>query len=411
MQTEGRSTGERCFWIERHRRQAALLCRHAELFLASRGLRLDDFPAAPRGLRLLGQWVEEASEEEAAEAFIEGAGALLALLLMDALKGSHRERAGVHRIALGAYGFFDPFAAVTASLDAEHPRRELAERVELAEREAYGEGPVSALVAGFARELERARPELRILSQFEFELLLEGGIEVDLRTLARATRSQGARAQESALARLVSMLPGGPASKLSLREVEGRLLPRLVSSAFLAGLPSDVQGPSRLYARPLVGDLHLCLCLHLEGRQRFLRSSELETWQLEGAQVEARALSNLAQASMKARFLRFESEEGPLVVAQSRDGLDAARLLLPTLHEVLAAELGPRIALGVPHRDLLLAAPEEAASVRTLASRVAEAHRSAPHPISASLFVLSARGFAPWRPDLPLGASRPSDQE
>ena len=41
--------------------------------------------------------------------FVEGAGALLGLLLIEHLGGRIRERGGSHRVQLGRFGWFDPF--------------------------------------------------------------------------------------------------------------------------------------------------------------------------------------------------------------------------------------------------------------------------------------------------------------
>ena len=57
----------------------------------------------------------------------------------------------------------------------------------------------------------------------------------------------------------------------------------------------------------------------------------------------AAALRNLARASENARFIQHDTRYGPLISAQSRDGLDAARLLLPGLYELLARPLGRRM--------------------------------------------------------------------
>ena len=54
-------------------------------------------------------------DEETDRRFVEGAGALLGVLLIDHLEGaSYAARGALHRVRLGRHGFFDPFAAVEA---------------------------------------------------------------------------------------------------------------------------------------------------------------------------------------------------------------------------------------------------------------------------------------------------------
>src|SRR4051812_17829921 len=93
--------------------------------------------------------LDHASEEDERR-FIEGAGALLGLLLIDHIgEGAHVARGTVHRIRLGQYGFFDPFSAIDQVLDAQSPKQELMRQVSLAEAEGSGSGPVSRVVGRF----------------------------------------------------------------------------------------------------------------------------------------------------------------------------------------------------------------------------------------------------------------------
>jgi len=90
-----------------------------------------------------------------------------------------------------------------------------------------------------------------------------------------------------------------------------------------------------------------------------------------------------------------DTDAGPLVVARTGDGLDAARLLLPTLPDVLRPELGDAVVAAIPHRDVLYACPRADAPIEALAARAADASARAPHPITARLFDLSPRGLSP----------------
>jgi hypothetical protein len=80
-------------------------------------------------------------------------------------------------------------------------------------------------------------------------------------------------------------------------------------------------------------------------------------------------------------------------VAESRDGLDAARLLLPGLYQVLAPTLGSRFIVATPHRDTLLACPVSPEPlVAELRARTDAAVRSAPHAISQRLWLVKGPG-------------------
>jgi hypothetical protein len=126
-----------------------------------------------------------------------------------------------------------------------------------------------------------------------------------------------------------------------------------------------------------------------------VRRDELDRWAVSPADALALALENLAARSASARFARVDTTFGPLVVARSGDGLDGARLLLPTLHAVLAPELGSPFLAAAPHRDALWACAREPASLRAaFAERVREDAARAPHRIGDGLFLVSHRGLA-----------------
>ncbi|MGB5414228.1 MAG: hypothetical protein WBN01_06265, partial [Polyangiales bacterium] len=128
---------------------------------------------------LLEDFVDRDSDGAQDDRFVEGAGAFLGLLLIDHLGGSTQERDGCHRVQLGRFGWFDPFGAIQEALDADDPRKCLSEYLSVAEREARADGPVSRVVRIFADELNRARPDLAIESQFELTVDLDNGASVD----------------------------------------------------------------------------------------------------------------------------------------------------------------------------------------------------------------------------------------
>lgn len=171
-----------------------------------------------------------------------------------------------------------------------------------------------------------------------------------------------------------------------------RLLPRLVGAAFLAEVNRRA-GRQPLYARPLVGDVHMVLLLCEQERRRYVDACELEAWGATPDLVLDAARSNLARKSEAARLLRVDAAEGTLVVARTGDGLDSSRLLLPGLHELLANELGEPFAAAVPHRDALFACSlRSRASVRLLRERARLEASRATHAITAQLVRVGRRG-------------------
>lgn len=167
------------------------------------------------------------------------------------------------------------------------------------------------------------------------------------------------------------------------REARARVLPRLVGPRFLAEMG---EAGEHVFSQPLAGDIRLAMILRYPGRGRFVRQREHARWPTKAC---AQAVRNLAHMSDRAKFMHVEGEEGRFVTARSADGLDASRLLLPGLHEVLAPELGSPFVAAVPHRDALFACDaRDAISVAALAERARIEHDGARHGISPALVLV-----------------------
>ncbi|MCB9592117.1 MAG: hypothetical protein H6719_05235 [Sandaracinaceae bacterium] len=353
------------------------------------------FPNGVGGIRALSHAVEAWADEEASpldEGFVEGAGALLSLLLLDHVgEGGHVARDGVHRLRLGRDGFFDPFGAIDAALEADDPRAVLAEAVARAEAEASGAAGVGRALRILRERLDATRPDLRVEAAFGPSVRLSGEIEVDLARVLRATAGEPDEAARQAIDKLVTMLPGGGGALSTFADLHASLLPRVTAPGFAGSLADR----GRLAHAPrLGGAIELTVVVGYEDRARYLGEAELERWGRSFDEVLAVAIENLASRSAEARFGRVDTEHGALVLARTGDGLDSARLLLPTLHSVLGPELGDGFLAAIPHRDVLLACADTPPLRAVLAKRATEDAARAPHPITDRLFRVTAERLA-----------------
>jgi uncharacterized protein YtpQ (UPF0354 family) len=133
--------------------------------------------------------------------------------------------------------------------------------------------------------------------------------------------------------------------------------------------------------------------LRSERRARYVQARETQAWDVTGAQLRAAAIENLAARSDNAKLVCTDTEHGPIVVAKTGDGLDAARVVLPGLIDVLGPELGVPFAVAIPHRDTLLACPlDAAAAVAHLRRTAGDQAARAPHAISGEVMALSRDG-------------------
>lgn len=356
----------------------------ARAFLARRGATLA--PGA-RGVRTLTSLlVEHACEDDGSgdDAFVEGAGACLGLLLAHAFRGETRAREGQHRVLVGELGTIDPFELVARALEADDPREAFARALEAAEAEARGEGPIASALRTFAAALDELGVPHRIADRFELAVTLDDGTEIDLSRVAEAREAGPAIARH--LARM--LLPQEDA-RASFAETKERILPRVVGDAFLTRLGASA---AALATTRVAEGLHLGLIAHFGDRARFLRRDELVVAGERFEDVAALAFSRLLRRSQDLAFRR----EGETFVLASRDGLDAARILLPGLARTLAGMLGAVPYVAAPHRDLLLASADPEA----LAKEAEDAYRRAPHGVSPRVYRfdgerLSPRPFSP----------------
>lgn len=375
-------------WVEGMQDVGGPLVSAALDFVESQG-RQEPRAGAP-GIRWLAERIESFVDHDAPplddHQFVEGAGALLGLLLIEHLGGRTRARDGAHRVQLGRFGWFDPFSAVAQALDADDPRHCLAQYLVVAEREAKQAGPVSRVVSAFADVLTELRPDLRITSQFELSVELDNGAAVDLSRLEKVARDQDDDATAHAARRIISMLPGNrEQDETGWSEASTRLFPRLVSEAFLQSLPDQ----QVLYREEIGHDVYLALQLRYGPRARYVRRNEVTAWSSWGDAFH-QAVRNLVAQSRK---LRLEPLGRGLLRVRQGDGLDAARLVLPDLAVRLRRLAAEPWFAAAPHRDELLVAPANEA--RLLLDLAKDAAERAPHPISNALFAVTEDGLGP----------------
>lgn len=375
-------------WVETIDDVGGRLVPAALNFMKSEGATLPD-PGAT-GVRWLADRIERFLENEGDafqdDRFVEGAGALLGLLLIEHHGGRTQERAGAHRVQLGRFGWFDPFGAIEQALDAEDPRQCLSEYLASAEQEAAEAGPISRVVSIFAEVLGEERQDLKIESQFELTVELDNGATVDLARLEKVARDQDYEAAAEAARRIISMLPGDDRPReTQWAEAAARLFPRLVSKKFLVSLPND----DVLYRQEVGHDVHVTLQLRYGPRARYVRHAEVEQWADDGDAFH-QAVRNLASHS---RELRLEPIDDGLLRVRQGDGLDAARLVLPDLAVRLRQLSTECWIAAAPHRDVLLVAPNDGAAV--LARHANDAVERAPHAISGALFSVTEEGLFP----------------
>jgi hypothetical protein len=151
------------------------------------------------------------------------------------------------------------------------------------------------------------------------------------------------------------------------------------------------------HRQPLVAagpaDLVVTFVLPSYGFDVLVNADHLLDWAIEPDALASAAMSNLARWSGDAPWTSEEDERGRRIVSSATgDGWDAGRILLPEVRRHLATELsGGRILVGVPNRDLLVAArlaPDDAEFGTLFATFVGDQADGSDEPIDRRVFEL-----------------------
>ncbi len=158
-------------------------------------------------------------------------------------------------------------------------------------------------------------------------------------------------------------------------------------------LPAAGRGPGKQVVRTGPAGLPFVYVIPGRGFDVVVGIEHLMAWGVGPDKVHAAAMANLAQWDGSAAWTDEVDGGRHVVWSDLGEGLDAARILLPEVRARLAVDLGPahRILVGVPERDLLVAArltegDDEFASL--FADYVADRARAADEPIDSRVFEL-----------------------
>jgi hypothetical protein len=217
-----------------------------------------------------------------------------------------------------------------------------------------------------------------------FEALYRRCVEAPYRTMLFVR--QAAQALQEAL-READRLPG---------DWEGRVMPLLVTD--------ELPVPPDLLLRPLTEALRVGYVVDEEEAFRWITRTDLQQGEIDEEQVHALALRNLErscnglvietpppQADGRDRLLRFRTQ----------DGMDAARVLVPSFYRRFAPRFGDvDVVVAIPTRDTLIAIPAtDQAQASFLQWRADTERRHSPHPLATQLLRVGEADITVWNPE------------
>ncbi len=187
---------------------------------------------------------------------------------------------------------------------------------------------------------------------------------------------------------------GTPDQGGAFEELKDRIMPMVLS-------PRNTElRTTSLVSQPLVDDLIVAYAIDAERSLSYIPQAHFDEWKMSVDDLHAVALSNLTSRSERINAHAAQDEAGKinLILFQTMDGYDAARVLLPNLHERLREHLGSPFVAGIPNRDILLCFRDDEETVARLQTQIAEDFRQMPHQVTDRLLLVTPDGIAPRTP-------------
>lgn len=226
-----------------------------------------------------------------------------------------------------------------------------------------------------------------------FSLRINGNV-ASLENLYRSAAFAGMDIQhgiERWVVELIRAAEGTPDADASFEDLEGRILPMVLRAV------DDNPIDSMMVLEPLVNGLNVGYAIDNDRTIAYISQSTLNRWKVSRDQLHEAAIKNLVSRSEAIAAHAAQDEDGTisLIMFETRDGYDASRVLLPTLHERLREYLGSPFVAAIPNRDILLCFRNDEETVNRLRDKIQEDYRSRPHQVTDQLLLVTQDGLAP----------------
>lgn len=185
---------------------------------------------------------------------------------------------------------------------------------------------------------------------------------------------------------------GHPDEQGPFPEIRERIMPMVLPARYCE------QAYESVISEPFIEGLAIAYAIDADRTISYIAKGLFEQWQISMEELHETAIENLVKHSEEMQANVAQDDEGKinLVILSQRDGYDASRILLPTLHERLSEHLGSPFAAAIPHRDILLCFRNDPATVDRLAPQIAEDYQRMPHQLTDQLLLVTPDGVSPY---------------
>lgn len=244
-------------------------------------------------------------------------------------------------------------------------------------------------VAGMLRRL---KPEYQITLTGPKELIVNGRrLDLDnLHRLVATTPDRGVEIVEQYLEHLFDE-DSLSAASMPWDLAKTRIMPRIQPVTIFEHLSQELVAHI-----PYVNETVVVFVLDMPYMTVSVTTEQMIKWGLTVEDLEEIARKNLRRYTPALEVRAMDGAEGGhAILLANQDGYDASRLLLDSLFERLAPEMGGDFLVATPSRDMFLAlTPKPEGFVEKVQARVDHDYLRLPYPITNRLFFVTRDGVA-----------------
>lgn len=157
-------------------------------------------------------------------------------------------------------------------------------------------------------------------------------------------------------------------------------------------MPKEYGMKAPLVSFPFSDTLLVGLVLDSERGYLYLREEDATRWGKEPAELRNVATENLDTASKNIPAHSANNEEVRFIALETKDGFDAARILLPRFRQFVGEQIGKPFFFAIPNRDFLICWSSDSGSKfqTFVREKVRQDFWEQPYPLSQNIFKVTA---------------------
>lgn len=183
-------------------------------------------------------------------------------------------------------------------------------------------------------------------------------------------------------------------------ELEDRIYPMLKPATMLLDVAE--RGLPQLVYRPFMADLIICYVIDEPESVAYVNVDHLAAWNVIESTLYTRAIDNLRTKTLKPNMLQVHGQGSQtLFIYATRDGYDAARILLTDVLSEWSALIPNNLVVGIPNRDFLIGFSDANPEIlHRMAIQVAQDSYNLDYGLTDQLWTVKNNQILPYEYDL-----------